>query len=264
MVFYAAAFGGKGNEATVIFTEMPMTDPAKMQGIAEHMKTPVTCFLNRADNTIYYYTIKTELPFCVHGSLATAKVLGELYSIQHYDLKNRTNKSIALQMNGDLMSVWVEGVEKFDANIDPLSIESWLQADLLLAGPFSVASIGSKKCFIPVPDHEFLNRVNPDAEKLENWCADQGINGVYLYTETPYYEKLDFQCRSFNPATGMLEDMATGVAAGAVGWVQEGKSQLKIGQGQDNVLNEIQVTLNRQNKTTQISGYARITDSYHS
>lgn len=100
--------------------------------------------------------------------------------------------------------------------------------------PLTIASIGSPKLLVPVKNLKYLQDISPDFQKISKWSAYNQVNGMYVYTKDTLSSTSDFHTRSFNPLFGIDEDIATGVAAGALCGVihhKFNKKNLTIKQG---------------------------------
>lgn len=76
-----------------------------------------------------------------------------------------------------------------------------------------VASVGSPKLLVEVPDLETLYAVTPDLQAIASWGSQVGVNGLYVYCRLGNGR---YEGRNFNHLDPTLEDSATGVAAGAL------------------------------------------------
>ncbi|MDB4986390.1 MAG: PhzF family phenazine biosynthesis protein [Myxococcaceae bacterium] len=75
------------------------------------------------------------------------------------------------------------------------------------------ASIGSAKAIVELSDVEELQALRPASRDLSDWSFAHGINGAYVYARDAAGQ---IYARAFNPLSGVIEDAATGVAAGAL------------------------------------------------
>jgi PhzF family phenazine biosynthesis protein len=86
-------------------------------------------------------------------------------------------------------------------------------SDLAPDLPYQIASVGSPKLLIPLSSEKTLAQLSPNLAAIKAWSIETGVNGVYVYTQISENE---FAARNFNPKTGLTEDIATGVSAGAL------------------------------------------------
>ncbi|MFD5214442.1 PhzF family phenazine biosynthesis protein [Microbacterium sp. NPDC058345] len=81
------------------------------------------------------------------------------------------------------------------------------------SGPM-VASTGVPHLLVEVSDERTVDAASPHADRLRAYLARVGAEGCYVYTVTPEHEQRDAYARFFNPTVGIVEDPATGTAAG--------------------------------------------------
>jgi trans-2,3-dihydro-3-hydroxyanthranilate isomerase len=93
-----------------------------------------------------------------------------------------------------------------------------------------VVSTGAAHLMVPVRDRAAVDGATPDGPRLASFLAHVGGEGAYLYSPDPVdREGAVAYARFFNPTMGIVEDPATGTAAGplvallvALGSVPEG------------------------------------------
>ena len=89
------------------------------------------------------------------------------------------------------------------------------QADLDVNEPPRVVSTGAAHLLVPVRDRAAVDRAQPDARALRALLAAAGGEGCYLYSPDPEDARgAVAYTRFFNPTMGIVEDPATGTAAG--------------------------------------------------
>lgn len=78
-----------------------------------------------------------------------------------------------------------------------------------------VASTGAEHLLVPARDIEAVDAAQPDTAALRKLLADAGAEGCYLYTvDVDPAAGVSAYARFFNPTVGIVEDPATGTAAG--------------------------------------------------
>jgi trans-2,3-dihydro-3-hydroxyanthranilate isomerase len=78
-----------------------------------------------------------------------------------------------------------------------------------------VASTGAEHLLVPARNIEAVDAAQPDTAGLRKLLADAGAEGCYLYTVgLDPAAGVDAYARFFNPTVGIVEDPATGTAAG--------------------------------------------------
>jgi trans-2,3-dihydro-3-hydroxyanthranilate isomerase len=99
-----------------------------------------------------------------------------------------------------------------------------------------VVSTGAAHLLIPVRDRCAIERANPDSAKLLSILRASGGEGAYLFCRDVVHPGSAAHARFFNPTVGIVEDAATGTAAGPLaawlvkqGLVQEGRVRIEQG-----------------------------------
>ncbi|TLY46922.1 MAG: PhzF family phenazine biosynthesis protein [Gammaproteobacteria bacterium] len=95
--------------------------------------------------------------------------------------------------------------------IDKASIDTYL--------PCAIASIGSPKLLVPVINRSILFNMTPNLDLISQWCKKYSLNGFYVYSKDTESPNSDYIGRNFNPLFSHQEDIATGVAAEALGFI---------------------------------------------
>lgn len=105
--------------------------------------------------------------------------------------------------------------------------------------PAQVVSTGAGHLLVPVSSHAAVSRTTPDTQRLAKLLHSIGGEGCYVYALDPVDPTSHAHARFFNPTMGIVEDAATGTAAGplAVQLVKHGvvneSSSIRIEQGYD-------------------------------
>jgi trans-2,3-dihydro-3-hydroxyanthranilate isomerase len=86
--------------------------------------------------------------------------------------------------------------------------------DLSHSLPVQVVSTGAEHLLVPVRNREAVARAHPDAQRLAKVLKAAGGEGCYLYSLDPVLPSSTAHTRFFNPTVGIVEDSATGTAAG--------------------------------------------------
>lgn len=254
-VFLSNEFGGKGNKALVVLSEHEITHNTIRKDIAKKNNAPVTCFINKNNNNIYFHGIQSKLPFCIHGTLAASKVLLAKVNQDKQTFIMSDRKTITVQRKKDIYQITTRGIQRFDVAINKEKIAELLGTKPENLGIPEIFSIGSKKCLIPIKNYNLLNQITPNFKGIREWSLKHATNGFYIYSDKPLKNTINFQARSFNPLSGNNEDLATGVAAGLIPWKENiNGAQIIIGQGNNNTLNKIFVSINLKQDETLISG----------
>ncbi|GAB3435060.1 PhzF family phenazine biosynthesis protein [Massilia solisilvae] len=160
--------------------------------------------------TLDYQYPHTRSPLCLHATLAAARVL-----LADQPL------TVATAMQGQRLLLSRDGDGYFvrlDAQAAPQPALPDLATLLRTPGftPASsarVASVGSPKLLVEVADEAVLHALQPDLAAITAWGKANGVNGIYAWCRRADGR---YEGRNFNHLDPLLEDSATGVAAGAL------------------------------------------------
>jgi trans-2,3-dihydro-3-hydroxyanthranilate isomerase len=86
--------------------------------------------------------------------------------------------------------------------------------DLPTDQPAQVVSTGVAHLLVPLVDRPAVDGTTVETRALAAILAEVGAEGCYVYTSAPGEPKADAYSRFFNPTVGIVEDPATGTAAG--------------------------------------------------
>jgi trans-2,3-dihydro-3-hydroxyanthranilate isomerase len=86
--------------------------------------------------------------------------------------------------------------------------------DLSHSLPAQVVSTGAGHLLVPVRNQGAIARAHPDAQRLAKLLKAVGGEGCYLYCLDTVSPSSVAHARFFNPTMGIVEDSATGTAAG--------------------------------------------------
>jgi PhzF family phenazine biosynthesis protein len=80
--------------------------------------------------------------------------------------------------------------------------------------PAQVVATGAAHLLVPVRNREAIDRAQPDGKRLYQHLRSAGGQGCYLFCLDPVDPASVAYTRFFNPTEGIVEDPATGTAAG--------------------------------------------------
>ncbi|MFD0142439.1 MULTISPECIES: PhzF family phenazine biosynthesis protein [unclassified Streptomyces] len=241
-----------GNPAGVVLDAAGLDDSA-MLAIAADLGYSESAFLTAppADLdatsgrafTIRYFSPKAEVPFCGHATVATAVALGERFGSGELAFATRagtvpvsvTEDAGAIRATLTTVEPYVEAIGDTDLD-EALAALDWPTADLDPALPPRIAFAGARHLVIGAATRERLARLAYDFPRLEALMHRLDLTTVQLvWRESGSV----FHVRDPFPVGGVVEDPATGAAAGAFGaYARElglvpGASVLTLHQGAD-------------------------------
>lgn len=209
---------GGGNPALVI-EDGPAEAEARLVLARERALTCV--FLDPADGpgiaaSLDFVYPHMRSPLCLHATLAAARVLFARHGAA-------LPLTVTTAMRGQRLVLSQDGAEVFvrlarqevpALEVNEASVARLLAAPgLRLASAPRVASVGSPKLLVEVADPGTLYRLQPDLPSIAAWSREHAVNGCYAWCRTGEGE---YEGRNFNHLDPLLEDSATGVAAGAL------------------------------------------------
>ena len=211
----------KGNPAAVCLLQGP--EPTEwMQAFAMEMNLSETAFLLPEDEAweLRWFTPKTEVSLCGHGTLASAMVL----FTTRPELRGRPLRFKTL--SGELRASWADGQVVLDFPImdpEPVAVNPDLQAALGI--PIINAVHAGDYYLFEVEDDPAVRNLSPDFARLAACSTPEVI--VTARSDEPAF---DFISRFFAPQLGINEDPVTGSAHCLLApyWAEKlGKDSLK-------------------------------------
>jgi trans-2,3-dihydro-3-hydroxyanthranilate isomerase len=221
-VFTNTAYSGN---QLAVFPHADDLKDEQMQKLANEINYPETTFILNPESTeedfrIRIFSIYCEMPFAGHPTLGTAfsimKILNN-WPAKKDIIRLKTNVGIIpLENRGDL--IWMkqnkpEFFKQYDnkseiANLIGLSLEDIL--DL----PIEEVSTGNNMLIIPIKNLAAISRAFANVNKLKLFFEKSGSLAPYLFTTETFHQESNVHTRFFAPHLGILEDPATGSAAG--------------------------------------------------
>jgi len=202
---------------TAVFVDSADIPPERMQRIAQEMHLSETVFVLPAkddgDVRVRIFTPVNELPFAGHPTLGAAVILGELNAAETIRMETAMGTvPFDLQRAGD------GRVESACMSQPVPTWDLYDRADELLAGlgltaptctlPVEVYCNGPRHVFVGLDGVAALSGLEPDfrtLSRLPNMAANCFAGSGSRW-----------RLRMFSPAYGVVEDAATGSAAGAL------------------------------------------------
>jgi trans-2,3-dihydro-3-hydroxyanthranilate isomerase len=226
-VFTDRAFGGN---PLAVFTDGRGIPDALMQSIAKELNLSETTFVlppddARHDFRVRIFTPKSELPMAGHPTVGTAFVLTREGMLTKSEAVFEEGVgpvpvSIELRADGPGFIEMRQPLPKFgprfeDANAiaEMLSLDQRAIRDL----PFEVVSCGNPFFFVPIDTLESIRRIRFRGDLADRIVKETGATGVFVFTREVEIAGSHVHGRLFAPGEGILEDPATGSAAGPLG-----------------------------------------------
>ncbi|MET7715590.1 PhzF family phenazine biosynthesis isomerase [Streptomyces sp. NPDC005407] len=221
---------GGGNPAGVVLDASGLGD-ADMLSIAADLGYSESAFLSAPPEglggepgrafTIRYFSPKAEVPFCGHATVATAIALGERIGTGDLVFATRAGTvPVTVSEEGGALRATLTTVEPHSEDIaeadlaEALAALDWPAADLDPALPPRIAFAGARHLVLAAATRARLADLAYDFERLEALMHRLDLTTVQLVWRE---SESVFHVRDPFPVGGVVEDPATGAAAGAFG-----------------------------------------------
>ncbi len=195
----------KGNPAGVCIVERPLNDE-RMLDIARELNLSETAFLRSLPKpgtfSIRFFSPKKEIPLCGHATLASAKVVAEMYQLERIEFVNIQSLTLGASVSDGGTTMSFPVYETCPAEAPP---------ELLTAlGIESIENVVYNEetniLLLEIVDPDELVNLSPDFEAL--YRSHDSIDGVLV--TAPGECGYDFYSRYFWPWAGTNEDPVTG------------------------------------------------------
>ncbi len=214
-----------GNQLAVFPDGQGLTTE-KMQRIANEINYSETTFLfdsndPSADFDMRIFSVRLELPFAGHPTLGTAYAIMNILDLARKEKDRLHLKTkvgiIPLEKENDL--IWMtQNPPKFFAQYsdkneiaDLISLSAKDIADDL---PIEEVSTGNNMLIIPIKDLNAIQHADGNVNSLKKFHAKAHAVGPYLFSRETINPDAHVHTRFFASHIGIIEDAATGSAAG--------------------------------------------------
>jgi trans-2,3-dihydro-3-hydroxyanthranilate isomerase len=197
----------QGNQLGVFVDGTPFGED-EMQRLARELNFAETVFLlppeQGGDVRVRIFTPASELPFAGHPLVGTAVVVAAARNVD----------SVTLEVPAGLIPLTIERPgfarmqQRFAAGAQPFERESELLAALGVSSsrlPVELYANGPRHVYVALADEDAVAALRPDVAALD--AIDAAVN-CFAGSGTSW------KTRMFYPASGIVEDAATGSAAG--------------------------------------------------
>ncbi|MGB1204473.1 MAG: PhzF family phenazine biosynthesis protein [Chitinophagales bacterium] len=209
--FIVDAFTDKpfsGNPAGVCLIKTEI-DEKIMQSIASELNLSETAFLLQQKNdtqyNIRYFTPTTEIDFCGHATLASAKIILDKMGKGKVEFITSKNLRISANNNGDYVKMKFPSYKTKDYEPNKAILDAFGIANPVYVGYCQELDM----LLIEVNDKQSLLNIKPNFQKALE--SSKTIKEVVITTKSEDAE-YDFYSRCFCPWLGINEDPVTGAA----------------------------------------------------
>lgn len=224
-----------GNPLAVILDGEGLTAD-EMQAIAREMNLSETTFVltpsdPRASYKIRIFTPAKEIPFAGHPSIGTAFALLEEKRIVIRSPKGTVHQETGIGVlpidvyvkDGEVERiVMTQGRPEFGQmiqDIDSIAQSLGTRADEIISTGLrpQAVSTGILQLIVPMRSLRAVSSLSPDFSALKKVEEELGLVGCCVFTRETITPEAFVHVRFFAPSAGVLEDPATGSAAGGLG-----------------------------------------------
>ena len=219
-----------GNPLAVFFDVEDLSS-LTMQAIAQEMNLSETTFVlppgeMPADFSVKIFTPEKEIPFAGHPTIGTAHILRETGRVISGD------HSIKLSMKAGIITVTQGLIDNLLFMDQPLpeylpvldcakkigNVLSIPTSSIKLSPyPIQIVSTGLPVLLVPINSIKLLEKIVINVSELDKILHSLGVEMLYAFTDETLNPSANIHARMFAPPLGILEDPATGSAAGAMG-----------------------------------------------
>ncbi|MHC4692040.1 MAG: PhzF family phenazine biosynthesis protein [Planctomycetota bacterium] len=214
-----------GNQLAV-FPSADDLDEDQMQKLANEINYSETIFIlkstdDQADYNIRIFTPKSEVPFAGHPTLGAAyAILNILDSNSEEEGTIRLQTKVGIipleKLNGN---IWMKQNEPefFEIYTDKRPVAEMVEleaTDISNSLPIEEVSTGNTMLLIPVKSLSAIRKAKGNTNKITEFFSDKKSIAPYLFTLETEDPESKVHTRLFAPHFGIIEDPATGSAAG--------------------------------------------------
>ena len=208
---------------------------AEYEKITEKMATELKGFVNEVgfvkekDDGFYikFYSSECEVEFCGHATIAIMYDLllenPRLQSEKILNIHVNAGKLSAFNHMTDLDAVYIMAPAPLDLEVDFKKSEvanALMIEDHVINTKYPVRMVdgGLRTLIVPIIDLENCLEINPNERELKQFCLNNEIDIVLVFTDDTHNDHARFRTRVFAPKFGYLEDPATGSGNSAFGY----------------------------------------------
>ncbi|MDH5186095.1 MAG: PhzF family phenazine biosynthesis protein [candidate division WOR-3 bacterium] len=214
-----------GNQLAV-FPDATGLTSEQMQKLANEINYSETTFIlaskdASADFEMRIFSVQLELPFAGHPTLGTAYAIMNLLDIwqkKSDKLRLKTKVGIIPLAKED-DNIWMQQNEpeffkQYKNKKEIADLVNLLPEDISEKYPVEEVSTGNKMLIIPIKNLAAIKRANGNMNNIKAFQPKDSPVGPYLFTLETVNPSAKIHTRFFAPHIGVIEDAATGSAAG--------------------------------------------------
>jgi len=213
-----------GNQLAV-FSDSSGLSTEQMQMLTKEINYSETTFILEADQPdadfrVRIFTPSRELPFAGHPTLGTAYSIMEIFDIwaEKKDILRLQTRVgvIPLQKQGSVLWMTQNEPDFFTQHADKKTVAGLFDVapdDISDDYPIEEVSTGNRMLIVPIKTIDAMQRAQGNVTNMKRFFGNDLI-GPYLFCLETMDPRAKLHTRFFAPHLGILEDPATGSAAG--------------------------------------------------
>jgi len=212
--------GVGGNPAGVVVDADGLTTQDKLR-VAAQVGLSETAFVSASNSAAFkldFFTPTRQIAHCGHATIATFSYLRQVKRIEEGATSKETidgNRDIFIDGNMAFMEqlspTYVDVEDRMEIIFRSLGMT---ENDLMANRRPLIVNTGNGFLVVPFKNEEAVLQVNPDFEAIHKISEAYDLIGYYLFSERTRVSGRDAGARMFAPRYGILEESATGMAAG--------------------------------------------------
>ncbi len=228
-----ASLQSSGNPAaSIILEDISELSESEMLIIAQQMKGFVNevAYLSKLDEKSFklkYFSAEREVDFCGHATI------GLMYNTIKDNEHLLKGDVVYIETNKGRLAVY-NAIKKENAvyissplpkikpcPISPMELFEQLKLtaqDIDIRYPFQIVNAGLETLVLPITKLETLLNLQPNEAELKQFCLDNSIDIISLFSTEVANNENFIRSRIFAPTFGYLEDPATGSGNSAIGY----------------------------------------------
>ncbi len=209
-----------GNPAGVVLNADNLSNKNKLE-IATKVGLSETAFVSKsksADFKLDFFTPNKQIAHCGHATVATFSYLRQL-GILKKDIssKETIDGHREIKLIGSLAFMEQSAPKYTDVNHRENKILNSLglhKSDIMQGAPIQLVITGNSFIIIPVRSLEVLKNIVPDFDLIRKISDEFNLIGFYVFSNDLDKSQRDASTRMFGPRYDIIEEAATGMAAG--------------------------------------------------
>jgi trans-2,3-dihydro-3-hydroxyanthranilate isomerase len=213
-----------GNQLAV-FPDGSGLSTVQMQTLAKEINYSETTFIlapenAEADFRVRIFTPACELPFAGHPTLGTAYAIMDVFDIwsEKKDILRLSMQVGVIPLHKEKGVIWMNQnrPEFFAQHADKRRVAGLFDLspdDIVEELPVEEVSTGNRILIVPIKTLDAMERARGNVTKMKDFFKT-GMIGPYLFSLETTEPNTQIHTRFFAPHLGILEDPATGSAAG--------------------------------------------------